>query len=81
VDDAVKAPRARERLVQRRRAVGGRHDHNPGVVAKPIHLRQQLVDGVHRLVVAHSCGAARLAQAIKLVDEDDAGGLQVFWYG
>jgi hypothetical protein len=37
---------------------------------------EQLVDGVHRLVVAAHAAAALLAQAIELVDEQDAGRLQ-----
>lgn len=38
---------------------------------------EQLVDGVHRLIVAAHAAAALLAQAIKLVDEQDAGRLRI----
>jgi len=54
VDDAVEAARARERRVERGRPVGGRHDDHAGVVVEAVHLRQQLVDGLHAL-----CAAAR----------------------
>lgn len=37
-DDAVKAPRARERVVKRCGAVGGGHDHHARVVLKAVHL-------------------------------------------
>lgn len=38
--------------------------------------REQLVDGVHALVIAAAAVAARLAQPVELVDEQDAGRLE-----
>ena len=52
VDNAVKSPGPREGGVQRAGPVGGRHDDDARVVLKAVHLRQQLVDGLHAL-----CGA------------------------
>jgi len=39
---------------------------------KRTRTREQLVNGVHRLVVAAGADAALLAQAVELVDEQDA---------
>ena len=49
VDDAVKAPGAREGGVQGSRPVGGRHDDDTRVVLKAVHLCQQLIDRLHAL--------------------------------
>jgi hypothetical protein len=73
VDDAVEPAGTRKRIVEGRRSVGRRHDYHAGVVLKAVHLRQQLVDRVYALVVAGSSAvAALLAQAIELVDEQNA---------
>jgi hypothetical protein len=70
VDDAVEAARAREGRVEGGGAVGGCHDHHAGVVLKAIHLRQELVDGVHTLVVAaHAAKGALLPKTVELIDE------------
>ena len=50
-DDAIEAARPGEGGVQGGWSVGGCNDHHASVVLKPIHLRQQLVDGVHRLCI------------------------------
>lgn len=47
VDDSVESARPGEGRVQGCRPIGGSHDHHACVVLKPIHLCQQLVDGVH----------------------------------
>lgn len=47
LDDAIKSARPSEGRVQSCRPVGGGHDHHTSVVLKPIHLCQQLVDGVY----------------------------------
>mmetsp|Transcript_34585 Transcript_34585/g.75599 ORF Transcript_34585/g.75599 Transcript_34585/m.75599 type:complete len:792 (-) Transcript_34585:480-2855(-) len=77
VQDAVEAAGAGERLVQHRRAVGGRQHHDARVVLKAVHLRQHLVDGVGGLLPAHHAAAgaqgARRPERVELVDEDDAG--------
>jgi len=49
VDDSVKAARPCEGSVQSSRPVCGCHDNHACVVFKAIHLRQQLVDGLHTL--------------------------------
>ena len=49
VDNSVESARPGEGRVQGCRPVGGSHDHHACVVLKPVHLCQQLIDGVHRL--------------------------------
>ena len=44
--------------------------------SKGVRTCQQLVDGVHRLIIAAHAAAALLAQAIELVNEQDARRLQ-----
>ncbi len=52
---------------------GGNHDHVDAAV-EPVHLDQELVEGLLALVVAAAeAGAALAADGIDLVDEDDAG--------
>ena len=53
VDNAVKAARPHNCIVQHAWPVGGRNEDNALVVLKAVHLRQQLVDGLDR-VWAHS---------------------------
>ena len=52
VDDAVKAPRARERGVQHVAPVGGRHDDHGRAPAEAVHLAQQLPARGHSAVTA-----------------------------
>jgi hypothetical protein len=63
------------------RPVGRGHDDHAGVGLKAVHLDEQLVERLLALVVArHQPDAARLAERIELVDEDDArrGLLRLF---
>jgi hypothetical protein len=57
-------------------AVGGRHDDEALAGVEAVHLGEELVEGLLALVVAgHDAHAARLADGVELVDEDDARGL------
>mmetsp|Transcript_16699 Transcript_16699/g.40957 ORF Transcript_16699/g.40957 Transcript_16699/m.40957 type:complete len:488 (+) Transcript_16699:902-2365(+) len=73
-DLAVEAPGAQQRAVQHVGAVGGgQHDH-AGVALEPVHLRQQLVEGLLALVVAAAdAGAAGASHGVDLIHEHDAG--------
>ena len=72
VDLTVKPAGTQQSGVQNIGTVGGCHDDDAGVVAKAIHLHQQLVQGLLTLVVtAAQTGAALTANSVDLVDEDD----------
>ena len=73
---AVEAPGAQQRLVEHLRAVGGGHDDDAGGGLEAVHLDEELVERLLALVVGGHGGdpAARLADRVELVDEDDAGG-------
>ena len=73
---AVEAPGAQQRLVEHLRAVGRGHDHDAGGGLEAVHLDEELVERLLALVVGGHGGdaAARLADRVELVDEDDAGG-------
>ena len=73
---AVEAPGAEQRLVEHLGAVGGGHDHDAGGGLEAVHLDEELVERLLALVVGGHGGdaAARLADRVELVDEDDAGG-------
>ena len=73
VDLAVEAPRTHQRAVEDICTVGRRKNDDPAVGAKPVHLRQELVQGVLALVVGSEAGVlpARPANGVNLVDEDD----------
>mmetsp|Transcript_38376 Transcript_38376/g.85443 ORF Transcript_38376/g.85443 Transcript_38376/m.85443 type:complete len:214 (-) Transcript_38376:1487-2128(-) len=69
---AVKAAGALEGGVERLRQVGGSHDDDPVVRLKSIHLHQQLVQGLARVVLPVLPVATN---GVNLVNEDDAGRL------
>ena len=66
---AVEAAGTQQRLVEDFGAVGGGEDDQPDRAVEAVHLGEQLVQGLLALVVA--ADAARAAQRIELVDEDD----------
>ncbi|VTQ60153.1 Uncharacterised protein [Stenotrophomonas maltophilia] len=72
-DLAVETARAQQRRVQHVRTVGrGDHDH-AFAAFKPVHLDQQLVQGLLALVVtAAQAGATVATDGVDFVDEDDA---------
>ena len=73
---AVEASRTQQGRIERFRPVGGGHHDHAAVGVEAVHLDQQRVERLLALVVAaDDAGAARLAQRVELVDEDDAGGL------
>ena len=73
---AVEAARPQQRRVQDLGPVGGGHQDDAHLGVEPVHLHQQLVEGLLALVMAaHAADAAGLAQGIQFVDEDDAGRL------
>ena len=73
---AVKASGPQQRRVQHVRAVGGRHQDDPFIRFKPVHLDQQLVQGLLALVVpaAKPCSAMP-ADGVNFINEDDARGV------
>lgn len=72
-DTSIKAPRTQEGDIQNIRTVGGRHHDDVGSSLEPIHLREDLIEGLLALVVptAESGSAALTADGIDLIDEDD----------
>ncbi len=64
-DDAVEAARPGEGSIKGGRSIGGRNDHHAGIVLEPIHLCQQLVDGVHRLCSSSSLSLDAVTQPDK----------------
>mmetsp|Transcript_105965 Transcript_105965/g.276713 ORF Transcript_105965/g.276713 Transcript_105965/m.276713 type:complete len:225 (+) Transcript_105965:1169-1843(+) len=73
---AVEPPGAQEGAVEDVRAVGGRDDDDAAVALEPVHLGQDLVQGLLPLVVpAAHAGAALPADGVDLVDEHDARGV------
>ena len=77
VDLAVKTTGTHQGLVQDVGAVGRCEDDHATVGPKPVHLRQELVQGVLPLVVGPEVRvlAACPANGVNLVDEDDGWGL------
>ena len=71
---AVEAARAEQRGVEDVRPVRRRDDDDVLVGLEPVHLDEQLVEGLLALVVAAAeSGATLAADGVDLVDEDDAG--------
>ena len=71
---AVETARAQQRRVEHVLAVGGGDDDDAFVRFEPVHLHQELVQGLLAFVVAAAVtGAAMPADRVDLVDEDDAG--------
>ena len=71
---AIEPPGPQQRRIQDLRPVGRRQDDDRHRPVEAVHLRQQLVERLFLLVLpAHRAGAARAAQRVQLVDEDDAG--------
>mmetsp|Transcript_3731 Transcript_3731/g.6369 ORF Transcript_3731/g.6369 Transcript_3731/m.6369 type:complete len:396 (+) Transcript_3731:1324-2511(+) len=70
----IEAAGAEQSLVQNIRPIGARQNHHSGRCRKPIHLDQQLVQGVLALIVGTRklVLPARTANGVDLVDEDDA---------
>src|SRR5690606_21998995 len=71
--DLVEATGAQKRLIENFRPVGGGEDDQPHRAVEAVHLGEQLVERLLTLVVAAdgAADAARAAQRIELVDEDD----------
>ncbi len=62
--------------VERFGPVGGGHHDDAAVAVEAVHLDQQGVERLFAFVVAADvAAAARLAEGVELVDEDDAGRL------
>ena len=75
-DVAVEPSGPQQGRVQDLGTVGGGQDDDPLVGVEPVHLGQELVEGLLPLVVAaHHVGPPGPAQGIDLVDEDDTGGV------
>jgi hypothetical protein len=73
-DLAVKTAGTQQRRVEHVRTVRRRHDDDAFVGFEAVHLDEQLVQRLLALVIAAAeAGAARAADGIDLVDEDDAG--------
>ena len=73
VDLAVKTTGTHQGLVQNVGAVGRREDDHPTVGPKPVHLGQELIQGVFTLIVGSEVGilAACPANGVDFVNEDD----------
>ena len=71
-DLAVEPARTAQRGVQGIRPVGGGQHHDPGGVLEPVHLGEQLVEGLLPFVAAgYAAVVAASAEDIDLVDEHD----------
>jgi hypothetical protein len=75
-DVAVESPGAQQGRVEDLGPVGGGQHHHPLVPGEPVHLGEDLVEGLLALVVAAEGGGAApgAADGIELVDEHDGGG-------
>ena len=69
----VEAAGTRQGRVERLGTVCGGEDDHARVVLEAVHFREQLVERLLALVVAHHVAAALGADGVDLVDEDDAG--------
>ena len=73
-DLAVEPAGPKQRRIEHVGPVGGRDQNDAVVRLEPVHLDQELVQGLLPLVVpAAEAGAAVAADRVDLVDEDDAG--------
>ena len=71
---ATLRPRIQRGMSHARSRHTGKQPRTSALGLEAVHLSQQLVDGVVALVVAAlGAAAARAADGIELVDEDDAG--------
>ena len=71
---AVEAAGAQQGGVERFGAVGGAHHDDAAVAVEAVHFHQQRVERLLAFVVAADvAAAARFAEGVELVDEDDAG--------
>ena len=79
VDDdvAIEPAGAQERGIENFRTVGRRHQDDADARIEPVHLDQQLIECLFAFLVGHRPHAPRFSQRIKLIDEDDAGRLQL----
>jgi glutamine cyclotransferase len=72
----IETSRPEQGRIQDFRTVGGGHEDDAGPGVEAVHLDEELVEGLFPFVMATgNTDAAGLAQGVKLVDEDDAGGL------
>ena len=72
----IEAAGAQQGRIERFRAVGGAHHDHAAVGVEAVHFHEQGVERLLAFVVAADvAAAARLAQGVELVDEDDAGRL------
>jgi len=70
-DLPIKAAGAQQGRVEDFRTVGCRQQHQARCRVEAVHLHQQLVECLFLLVVPADIGAARAAERIEFVDEDD----------
>src|SRR6202041_2956485 len=75
-DSPVKATGAQQRRIQHVRTVRRGHQNDAFVRFEPVHLHQQLIQGLLALVMATTqAGSAVPSHGIDLVDKDDAGSI------
>ena len=73
-DLAVEPPRTQQRRIEDVRPVGGGDQDHAAAYVEPVHLDQQLVEGLLAFVVAAAhTGATVPTHGIDLVNEDDCG--------
>ena len=71
---AIEAAGAGEGGIQHIHTIGGRQENHAGVIGKPIHFREELIQGLFPFVISPTDASSPLAtDSIDLIDEHDAG--------
>ena len=71
---AIEAAGAGESGIQHIHTIGGRQENHAGVIGKPIHFREELIQGLFPFVISPTDASSPLAtDRIDLIDEHDAG--------
>ena len=74
-DGPIETPGPQQRRIEDVRTVRGGEDDHAFCAGEPVHLRQDLVQGLLALIVAaERVRAARAPDGVDLVDEDDRRG-------
>src|SRR5215813_2202742 len=76
-DLPVKPSRSEQRRVQNFRSVGGGHEDDADSRIKAVHLNEQLVERLLALFMGHRTNPAGFPKCIQLINEDDAGSLEL----
>ena len=69
---AIETPGAQQRRIENLRSVGRSKQDQPNARIEPVEFQQELVEGLFLLIVsAQRKSAARAAERVEFVDEDD----------